>query len=193
MSLPDGGTLSTVPTPGNYLAPDAAVASSLLDWERGGVALNDPSQGLDVRNWYARMDDLQVIVGYSAGSEVAQITLPGAALCISLAFDRNMRPNLSYETAAGSVLWWYDPIASAPAFMSLPGARSPRLTHDDKRPIADAAADIICSYLVGDELCYRMQRDRYDTEYVLYGGLPASVRLRNIGMNDGNRLQWVIG
>ena len=53
MSLPAGGLSSSV-VAADLLEPDNWRRPSLLvDYELGGVALNDPSQGLQVQPWVA--------------------------------------------------------------------------------------------------------------------------------------------
>ena len=190
--LPDGAILSTTPTPSAYLTPDVLVTSGVMDWERGGVAISDSSEGLNTTSWYAYISGDDAIVGFDVPSEYVVLTSAGIS-SVSIAFDRNMRLNIAYEAGGVSYFRWYDALTASDVTDVLTGCRSPRLTHDDKRDISDSTADILCCYLKGDSLCYRLQRDRYDTEYVLYTALPTTVRLRNVGMTTNNRIKFVIG
>ena len=51
MAMP-ANVLSTVPHPDDYLPPIDKDRGLLEDWEMGGIALNDPSQGLRVQEWH---------------------------------------------------------------------------------------------------------------------------------------------
>ena len=46
-----GNVPSTVAVPSEFLSPDDQVSSPLIDFERGGVALNNSSLGLNYQNW----------------------------------------------------------------------------------------------------------------------------------------------
>jgi hypothetical protein len=175
------------------LSPDSRQRiNPLRDWERGGVALNDPSQGHDVRDWVCWSDGLTVwvapdpeltpIVAVQTGADISEV---------SLAFDQNMQPNVVYVDGGVTKLWWYDTLAAGMTTTSYPGYKTPMLTLDDKRDIATqtGANDIIFAYVREGLLCWRQQRERYAVERVL-GAVPApNTRIIGMGMSTGNRLQ----
>lgn len=187
--LPDG-TLSTTPMIGNFLFPDSLTTSPLVDYEMGGVALNDPSLGLLYQRWTLTVDGGDFVATPDSGAAQIVISVSGAITTASLAFDRNMRAYLAYTLDGVAHLYWYDTAISDFADMTLPGATFPRITHDDKRELQNASSDIILAYLLNGDLRYRQQRDRFQTEYVL-AAAPVG-RLRNVGMSDINRLQFEI-
>ncbi len=68
-------------------------------------------------------------------------------------------------------------------------ARTPRCTHDDKRPRQSPVADIVLAYLRGGALYARQQRDRYQVEYLLdpgpHNGLAWVAMGRNLRLHFG--------
>lgn len=187
MALPND-TLSSTPVPGAFLYPDSLTESPLVDYEQGGVALNDPSQGLQVQRWTLTVDGGDFVVTPDCGSPSVVLSVSGTITTASLAFDRNMRPYLAYTLDSVVHLYWYDTEISDFADMTVAGASYPRLTHDDKRDLQSASSDIIFAYLLDGDLCYRQQRDRFQTERVLAESVVG--RLRNIGLSDVGRLQF---
>lgn len=183
--------LSSVAISADFLPPDDQGVGPLLDWERGGVALNDPSQGLNVRVWKCFVTGADVAV--QADSDPATVIFSQAGItALSFCFDQNMRPCVTYETPSGVFLRWYD--SAVPGYVTTawgPTLRSPRVTLDDKRLTQFALkSDIIFGYIRGEFLCYRQQRDRFNTERVLQGGVGTSLKLNNVGMNRVLRLQF---
>jgi hypothetical protein len=192
--------LSTPPTIYNpYLIPDNYPITEITDWTLGGIGLQDPSQGLQVQNWY-----LEIVPNglngdfYISTSTIAPIYLFSRvnATWGRLSFDQNMFPVISYVDQYGAGYYWYDPIAHSYAFVVMDSTVTyPCVTMDDKRPIATRVGsnDIILAYINNNNLCFRAQRDRYGTEYVLQvnvGNYIPNPTLWRIGMNSGNRLQF---
>jgi hypothetical protein len=162
------------------------------DWERGGVALNDPSQGLNVRDWAVWTDGATVWVAPDPELSPAVPLISGTGISeVSVAFDQSMQPSLAYVEQGTTKLWWFDTVANAMTTTTFAGCRTPMLTLDDKRDIAttNGNSDIIFAYVREGLLCWRQQRDRYNVEYQL-GAVPtANSRIMGMGMSRGNRLQ----
>lgn len=189
--------------PGNLLTDDRPESPLLTpdnlervdprrDWERGGVALSDPTQGLNVRNWTAWTDGIAIFVApYPEQTPAVQVQTGVDITEVSLAFDQNMQPNVVYVDDGLCKLWWYDSTIPGMTTTSFPGYRTPMLTLDDKRDRAtnNGQNDIIFAYVRDGLLCWRQQRDRYTIERVL-GALPnAATRIVGMGMAENNRLQ----
>lgn len=162
------------------------------DWERGGVALSDPTQGLNVRDWTCWTDGLSIWVApYPEQAPMVEVLTGSGITEVSLAFDQNMGPNVAYVEDGTCKLWWYDSALPGMTTTDFPGCRSPMLTMDDKRDKAtnNGQNDIIFAYVRDGQLCWRQQRDRYTIERVL-GAVPsASSRIVGMGMAENNRLQ----
>jgi hypothetical protein len=166
----------------------------LVDWEMGGVGLSDPSQGLEVKLWTARISkhddgsgDCDIIV--SAPGVADTILISGNAITeVSLAFDQNMKPAIAYVEAGVSKLWWYDATIQATSILTIDGT-TPRITLDDHRIDQVSVSDIILAYISAGNLCYRQQRDRFQTERVLKT-VGAGAQLVSVTMNNVWRLQF---
>lgn len=179
---------------GVILAPNNRPNKPLIDYERGGVAMQDPSQGLMVQDWQAWYDPADETVrakGLTTLAEHALFTQPGITW-LALCFDQNMRWQCAYTTSAGQCQFrWYDSLLGDYSIINIgAGIRSPMLTLDDKRPVMSQTSDVILTYIKGTNLIYRMQRDRFATEYIYAGGKTGIIR--NFGMSTANRLQWEI-
>lgn len=193
MALPEN-QLSSMPVVGAYLSPDDRPYSPLVDYELGGVALNDPSQGLMVKVWQVFMDGNDVMVGPEGGFAEYIFTAPGITE-LALAFDQNMHATIAFTQNGVVKLRWFD--SSVPGFVitDFAGARSPRLCMDDKRAMESNANDIIFGYIRNGSLYYRQQRDRYSIERLLASNVASngsSGVLEKIGMTDRNRIQFVV-
>jgi len=187
---------SAFPLPGRFLSPDDRVTGDLIDHERGGIGLNDASLGRDVQEWSCWYDGVEVIAAPDGGQQYQLFTHAGIEQ-LSFTFDQNMRPLVVFIAAGETKLWWYDPMASAYVSTSFGTSfKSPRLAMDDKRAMATSTSDVIFAYIRYDSgssshaLCYRQQRDRYQTERVLRTGLSSRTRLKNIGMSSNLRFQF---
>lgn len=190
--------LSTTPVIGGFI-DTFFTGNPLVDVEYGGVALNDSSHGIRVKPWTIRYDRSSgdVILGASGVPEIVLFTRPDITQ-ISVAFDRNMQPVVSFTQANQAKLYFYDDLLPGFVFWEteLGTAVDPRVTHDDKRETQSSISDVILAYVRAGVLRYRQQRDRYAVEItppVGPGGSPLSTtRLYHVGMNRHGRLQFAI-
>ena len=185
--------LSSVSAGSEYLSPDDERVAPLIAKELGGIALSDPSQGLQVQEWTARYRDGNVVVEAPSVSESVLFAREGITE-IDLAFDQNMFAAVAFtqvedETQSGW-LWWFSTLDNQHIFTEIAGAYDLRVTMDDKRSLSSGQNDIILTYLKDNNLYFRAQRDRFGVEYLLRENING--RLRRFGMNDGLRLQWEI-
>lgn len=180
---------STVGVPGTILSPDINVTNYLEDFEKGGVAIGNATQGLLLRDWRLWLDGSDVKLQADEDAPVVLFTTPGITE-LSLAFDQNMRPAIAYLNSEVMYLRWFDTVINAYRVDSFGVAQNPRLALDDKRPEMLDRSDIIMAYLRSGTLYYRQQRDRFTVERTLRTGLPLTTKLRNIGMGKNLRLQF---
>lgn len=175
------------------LYPDDSVRSNLLvDYELGGVALNDASQGLQVQVWKAFVQGGNVCVApQPANSPVIVLFAADDVTELSLAFDQLMHPTVAFVQAGVCKLYWFDSLAAAQVVTSFPGATTPMLCLDDKRPLQVLAGvvDVLFFYVLGSNLCYRQQRDRFTIERVLSALPPGSSVITSVGMGVNGRVQ----
>lgn len=170
MSLP-GNALDPIGIAAVLLSPDVDGRPSLLeDYEMGGIAINDPSQGLQVQNWRARLDGDDVLVGPDPYSSETVVISDTDITELSLAFDQNMRPTIAYVAGGVNKLYWYDTVPETHVTTVFNAEdRSPFVTMDDKRRPATTVNlnDVLFFYIRGTTLYYRQQRDRFQTERAL--------------------------
>lgn len=187
--------LSSTPVIGQLLVTDPQ-PSSLISRQRGGVGYRDSSEGVNVKIWTCTLVNETDVVIYA--DDVAPIVLfSGEDITqLSLAFDQNMNAFVAFVQAGQAKYYWYDSLIEQQIISNLPvGATYPRATLDDHRALETSHSDIIMVYLLNGNLYFRMQRDRYLVQRLLYADLNLVVIapvIRYIGMNDKNRLQIMI-
>lgn len=191
--IPDN-ILSAAPISAAFLPPRTGTRFSPLygqyDTHYGGVAIGDPSLGIQYQLWSAIINGEDIDL---AASNTPQFTLLEGvnAAWVALAFDQNARVFLAWCTSAGALSYYYfDTLANQYKISSVPTNPIYRCfaALDDARPELSSSADILLAYVKPDgNLAIRAQRDRYGIEYVL-GAAPAV--LVQIGMNRGNRFQF---
>jgi hypothetical protein len=153
----------------------------------GGVALNDPSQGLRVREWTLYLEGENVTV--SAEDVTPVVLFTGANITeLSLAFDQNMNPVVAYVQAEQAKLYWFDPTIPGYTATVIDEAITPRVALDDKRELFEPSSDVILGYIKNGNLYFRAQRDRYLIEYLLKSDVNAT--LVTVGMAVNNRFKF---
>lgn len=186
------------------MIPDHALSSSVVrykfilppnkkrhDYEFGGVAIGNSSQGLNVQIWQAFYEGGSIKVQPVNGAAITVLVVVGVTE-LSFAFDQNMRPVFAYVAQGLPYLYWFDSFAAMFVITPLPiDAINPKLSLDDNRSSQTASNDVILAYLRNGQLFMRVQRERYQIERYL-SDVPAKARLRQIGMSKGLRFQFFI-
>lgn len=179
----------------NFPVKTLSSADKLQDWERGGIALNDTSQGLDFQLWHYTLE-IDKVTGngsvYVEAPTVAKtLMFDGLNIAeIAGAFDQNMNPFVAYQQGGSAKIWWYDPTLSSMTHTTLTaGSIDLRCTLDDKRAFNVSDSDIVLSYVRGGALYFRLQRERYAIEHLLFNDGSVE-RLVSLAMNSQWRLQW---
>lgn len=192
-----GNSLSLVNLPTDWIYPDNLLTTRQVDWELGGIALNNGTQGLQVQVWKLTLDiDEESLVGsfyVTPENGPPQFLFSGVGITEgSLAFDQNMNPFVGYMQGGAARYWWFDTITATQIHSDLPAnSTAPKATTDDKRPLQVTASDIIMCYTRAGNLYFRAQRDRYTVEYLLKTGVTGQVL--KVGMNRKMRLQIGMG
>lgn len=185
-------SLSSAAVASRFAGARAKSITKLLDYEDGGIAIQDPSAGLLYQAWRARLINDKVWVDAPNTEEFVMFSAPGMTE-ISLTFDQSMRPALAYVQDGVSKIWWYDSGADQMAITEIgTGIITPRITLDDKRVIASGNNqnnDIILAYVRDEKLCFRQQRERFLVERVLADGIKTG--LIKVGLNRQLRLQFM--
>lgn len=186
---------SSEPVPGQILPPNNRAAKRYEDWEMGGIAIQDPSQGLRVQEWRALWNEETGDVALTAPNQPVPVVIYNEPNLewLTLAFDQNMRWLSACTLENGqSRLRWYNPLIQDYEVLTLPsGIVTPFLVMDDNRagPLTLGDSDVILTYLRGGSLWVRVQRERFTVERLIEANVAAN-RIWHFGMNDGWRLQW---
>ena len=133
MSLPLN-ILSSPAVPAELLFPDnVSRTERKVDYERGGIELNNPSQGNNFQNWRLRIDENKVLVSPEPYETIETLLFTAVGITeASLAFDQNMAPAVAYIQAGQAKLWWYDSSVPGRVTTTLAaGITSVYLTLDD--------------------------------------------------------------
>jgi hypothetical protein len=190
--------LSAQPVEAEFLSADELPRQRLQDFEDGGIAIGDPSQGLRVQTWELSVLGRDVRVRPFPSGTPTVLFQDSDISRVGLAWDQNMRPAVVYVKQGVTKLWWFnpEPTEQRQVFTVIPGARDPVLCLDDKRPGQRDFSDILLFYLKdpldepSQRLFMRAQRDRYGVEYAI-GSLPTgTTTLIQAGMNKAGRLQF---
>ena len=174
-------------------APDNYNGVPLLyDWETGGIALGDVSQGNTARTWGVVYENGGVYLFPEDDQDNKTLIISVAGIIeISFALDQLMSISVAYVVAGVSYLYWYDTAAAGFVTTMIPGAASPKLTLDDKAKVAHLLAEstIILFYIKGGEVWYRLQSGRFELEYQFTTGLVGvAQRINKVGLDKANRM-----
>lgn len=186
-------SLSTPSVPSPFTNRVKLPNQQLVAFEMGSLQLQNPAGGLLQQLWTLVCDGTNFTVYSPATSPELLLTDVLVSEC-DLAFDQNMFPFICYLSAGNLKYYWYDPVNQQFETVNLGlGYRTPRCTLDDKRPFDVSNSDVNFSYInPSNQLCYRLQRERYQTEHVLTQ-LTSVEYLDAVNFNTGYRLQWAIG
>lgn len=193
--MPDD-VLASVHRPARFFGARSGATSKTVDYEDGGLAIQDTTQGLLYQRWRARLFNAEKVDSYvmldaREVDEFVWLTVPYMSE-ISFTFDPSMRPTVAYVAAGQAYLSWYDSLASDYVTTTLAAdVMTPRVTLDDKRYVGSngyQVSDVILGYVRGGNLYYRQQRDRYMTERLLKTGVTPLIK---IGFNRALRLQFM--
>jgi hypothetical protein len=197
MAIPQG-EISVVPVPSAYGPPEDRKFYPLTSYEKGPLAIEDTTLGLQYQNWTVTWDaDTNLLTAFPETTGIAEslvtITEPKS---LSFTFDQSGRISFAYTTAVSSYLYWYNTETGLTETLDLGAdAITPALLLDDKRITQNTANDMLLWYTKANggayDLYMRVQRDRFLIEYLMASGLGGGF-IQNIGMNSGLRIQMTI-
>ena len=187
---------SSLAVPSYFLRPDDRAREEqglLVDYELGGIAIQDPSQGLNVRAWKLWVDAQGVRIAPLDALGDAVTLFDGAGITeVTLSFDNNMMPVVAYLQNDDLKLRWFDLSQSPPQYMTNnfgPGTATPYLAFDDRRQRLIGDSDVMLFYVRDRKVWVRLLRDRWLKEYE-WADIPSHAgRILAAGMSRGNRMQ----
>lgn len=190
--LPDS-VLSTQVVYAPFAFPRNIPKSALLDFEYGGVAIQDPSKGLRVKVWRAEYVGNEVVVS-ADGVVPTTVLIVDNVVELGFSFDTNMKPFVCYTTENGDAsFFWFDTVTNGNVTTTLAtGSHSLRCAHDDTRntQVRLGRSDVILAYVRNKSLYFRAQRERYQTEHLLTSNLTEGAKLLQVGLNQQLRFQF---
>ena len=138
-------------------------------WDNGGKDLGDLSEELTDYVWKAWTDGKKVYL-QRVGLDVIHTVLEDEDITeIDVTFDQNMRPCVAYYSNDVSKLFWYDTsLGKAVTTSFSKDILRPRVSLDDKRRFNVSNSDILFFYQRDKYLCYRLQRERFTIEHVIF-------------------------
>lgn len=159
-----------------------------MDYEDGGIAISDPSQGLRVQVWKGQLVGQTVVIEAESTGETMTVYNGSRITELSFTFDQNMRPVVVVVDVNRTKLRFYDSFISDYTTEDFGNTWSnPRVFLDDKRQPLLAVSDVILAYIRAGNLYMRLQRDRYGVEYFLRDKASG---LHTFGMGRNWRLQF---
>ncbi len=186
MAIPGGNTNFT-PTPevGVFLPPNNLPYNPLSQIMNGGIAINDASEGREYQLWETFYDSPNIKIKPVTGSVEFTHNAPNA-ISVSGAFDQNMAAVVAWQEDTTSNIYYFG--ISGYTTLTVSDTTSCRIAVDDGREYYNASSDIFFAYTKNDNLYYRLQRDNYNTEYLIGNCGPA--KIISLGLTDKNRLQF---
>lgn len=180
-----------------YQFPDDKTPKTELEsYEMGGIALQDPSEGLKYQPWYGYWnptDETVYLCPNITGTPIPIFTEPDVVE-FAFTFDQNMRWSAVTRHEDNTVNHrWYDTSVANYVITPYTDMKSVAITLDDKRDlqIQSGVTDIIFTYLdLTGGVHWRVQRDRFLIQYTHTDSVPPRCYITHFGMNSKQRLQW---
>lgn len=188
MTLPDN-ELSSTPKLAPFLASSSYPSTDSVSYTYGPKGIQDPSEGLTYQSWRARL--IQGNISLAAPNTTEYVfTYVRCATQISLAFDQNARPLVTYLVGTSLYIYWFNPFIAQYEHRYIDdGVSSCRLKLDDERLSQISSSQVILGYVKGDNLYMRVQSDRFEIPYLIQEGVQP--RLIQIGLSRANRFQFL--
>ncbi|ABW23124.1 hypothetical protein SPCB_047 [Pseudomonas phage vB_PaeP_SPCB] len=143
--------------------------SDVLDFCDGGVAIQDPSQGMLVRVWRTELRQDGTYLGYEDGSNEIRIGggIEDGISTMSLDFDSNMNYVCAFVRADRTgAISYYNVQQGRRLLVELGQVDYAKVALDDKRPGATAWAQVIVPYTRNGNLYVRTQNENYTEEHL---------------------------
>lgn len=181
----------------DFLFPDRLARRQFEDFEMGGIAIQNPSRGLNYQMWRGEYRGGEVrLLPANTGIPVVLFNDPRDITEFSFSFDQNMNWTTAVLDSTGVAEHkWYDPLTSSHATNIYTGIQSIHLCLDDKRPmqVEGGVTDVVMSYIkTNGQFCWRLQRERFENEYVRWSGVPGDYWIKKNGMGKKWRVQWLL-
>lgn len=180
--------LTATGTPSGFVGRRPRLDEPLVDYTLGAARGGGGHSTLWAFRYHEGLVQTQVVG--EAGWETIK-AVPDVVY-LSGTYDTLMRPTLAYTLASGESLFeWFDPVVSEQVATSIGAAVTPYVEFDARYPGAESLNDVVLSYILGDELVVRLQRDRFSVNYVRATGVTGA-RIIATGLGTNYCFQWRI-
>lgn len=151
------------------IRPDALSFDHLTAFSLGPIEIGDTSKGAVFKPWRIRFvkETGEFFIQPNGGSETLLFSTNEQDVReVDLAFTQNADPVVCVQVGDDIWLYWFDPQINDFTFVKLGPGRNPRIVLDNPDIIPDS--DVLLFYMSEDQdaLVYRIQRERYENEYV---------------------------
>lgn len=184
-----------VPSDNLIMSPKDKSQNLKESFESGGISLENSTRGLFYQNWHAKTDGQKIYIKAENEKQWLEVLSDTKITEVDLTFDQNMRPHLTYVSNGVAKFYYHNFYANKFIIESYPDIKNPRISLDDKRrDIGSSSSDIIFAYIKKEtnELCYRVQRERYLTEHNTNIFVKENDILWRIGMGKNNAFLFYI-
>jgi hypothetical protein len=163
--------------------------TGLIDYDMGGIALNNNSVGLEYQLWtFTAVDNAVYAQADNTPAPIHLVNAGGPIEDLSCTFDQNMNPMVAYLQGGQWSYWWFDPVVQGMIISQLPpNVTSCRVALDERRLWESPLSDILIFYTRDGNLYHRRQRDRYQNDLLLRESVHGT--LVRADMNGINRMQ----
>lgn len=161
-------TLTPNPMPEDFQYVVRGERDQLIDFEQGGIALNDGSEGTDVQLWSGIYLDGGFRLSAPSVAATTVYSTPNVTR-FAFSFDQNMQPVLAWMDPAGSHVRFFANTGHFQVLDLETGAVNVCMSADTNDPRSTIIRNVILAYNVGDALMARVQVESYATPHVLRG------------------------
>lgn len=176
----------------NFYGTPPLVSHLIRDVTIGPIDTQDTSKGLTEKFWatYAIGDDL-ILEDLITNVTTTILNEPLGLQYVALAFDQNANDVFAYITSTNALkLRYFDAQTSTDIVLNLGTATQMLMTMDMKYLPSSLDSDILIFYIRSGAIYYRVQRDKYATEYITPITSGATT-LESSGMRRDYRFQVV--
>lgn len=181
---------SSEPVLAPFIGARRIIPSERVSYDDGPIAIQDPSKGLLYQIWRARyVSDVVYLV---APNYVEQPFMVMRCLkSISLSFDQNGRPLLTYLLNGSLYLYWHHTITQRYEHTLIDtDVTSHQVCLDVRTPVGIKNSQVVIGYTKNNDLYCALQEDRYAVPYLWAADVNGF--LIQIGMSKQNRFQFLV-
>ena len=173
-------------------SPESSKITGLYDYDTGGIAVGDASEGLDSYNWELTVSGSIARLNKFGGIAISVFTFPSVPIDVAFCFDQSMHPVIAWQDSNDTVYLRRFNAATSSFITDVIGSgKCPRLVLDIKDLAIINESDVILTYIADNTLYYRIQREGYSIPHSIVSNLNPLQRLARIGVS-GFRLQLVL-